>query len=380
MIKCVIWDIDNTLLHGVYLESGPQLPAADAAMTGVLAELADRGIVHALASRNPPAAAEYVRTLTGHRFAAAECGWGTKSDAIRRILADLDLAADAVAFVDDDALERAEVSFALPDLTVLAPPDLADATSWPAFSPPTITDEARRRGELYLDRRRRQQEASAFGGSRDDFLRYCRTKVVIARASAADLPRLHELSVRTHQFNSAGAPVSEDRLAELLSSAAHQLITVRLTDRFGDDGLVGGCIVAIASPAPGDQAGPSKAPVSWSVPLLMMSCRAMGRGVIDALLAWLCRAASRAGADQLTLPCVLNERNVPLRIALTGAGFRAAPVPAPTPVRTAEYTRGLNGSLPDLPAWVAEHSDSASPETASPETASPETGRPAGEP
>jgi methoxymalonate biosynthesis protein len=368
VIKCVVWDIDHTLLDGVYLESGPRYPAADPAMTGVLADLADRGILQALASRNPPDAAEYVQMLTGHRFAAAECGWGTKSDAIRRIIAQLGLAADAVAFVDDDALERAEVSFALPELTVLAPRDMADAASWPQFSPPTVTDEARRRGELYLSRQRRQEEASAFGGSRDDFLRYCQTRVVIASASSADVPRLHELSVRTHQFNSAGSAVSEDRLSQLLRSPDYRLITVRLRDRFGDDGLVGSCVIA---------AGAARPSISWAVPLLMMSCRAMGRGVVDVLLTWLCRAARAASADQLTLPCVLNERNVPLRIALTGAGFRAdatATGPADSgsgsgagagsgsarpPDRTATYTRALNGPLPDLPAWVADHTDDA---------------------
>ena len=57
MIKCVIWDIDNTLLTGVYLESPDRPPPADPAMAGVLAELSGRGIIHAIASRNPPEAA-----------------------------------------------------------------------------------------------------------------------------------------------------------------------------------------------------------------------------------------------------------------------------------------------------------------------------------
>src|SRR5204863_306407 len=84
----------------------------------------------------------------------------------------------------------------------------------------------------------------------------------------------------------------------------------RLRDAFGDDGLVGGCVV-------GREAG------TWTVPLLMMSCRAMGRGVIDALLAWLVRQAARAGARRLRIPCVANSRNVPLRLALAAAGLRA---------------------------------------------------------
>src|SRR5258705_12049000 len=68
-------------------------------------------------------------------------------------MAELGLTADSVAFVDDDPMERAEVSFSLPDVLVLAPDDMTAAAGWPQFSPAVVTDEARRRGELYRQRR-----------------------------------------------------------------------------------------------------------------------------------------------------------------------------------------------------------------------------------
>src|ERR1700683_2346218 len=175
-----------------------------------------------------------------------------------------------------------------PGAGVLSPEDMADAVGWPEFSPPVVTDEARRRGEMYAERRLRQEEARAFGGSRDEFLRYCGTRVSIAPATPAEVPRLHELSVRTHQFNSAGRGLAEAELAALTGSPAHRVATVRLHDRFGDDGLVGGCVVETAEDG-------------WTVSLLMMSCRAMGRGVIEALLAWLARAAAQDGAATLAV-------------------------------------------------------------------------------
>ena len=338
MIKCVVWDLDNTLLDGVYLESPGQPPAASPAMIRALKELAGRGILHAIASKNPPEACRHAGQATGHTFAASQCGWGAKSAAITSIAADLGLAADELAFVDDDAMERGEVAFSLPEVLVLAPHEMPEAVSWPPFSPPVVTDEARRRGELYVQRRARQEEAKAFGGSREDFLRHSQTRVSIAAATPADLPRLHELSVRTHQFNSAGAVVSEREFAALLGSDAHRVFTVRLADRFGDDGMVGGCVLAT-----GDGA-------DWRVPLLMMSCRALGRGVIDALLTWICRTALTAGAAGVTLPCVISPRNVPLRIALTGAGFRTSAQASAG--QTADYVRDLGQPLPDLPPWV----------------------------
>jgi methoxymalonate biosynthesis protein len=346
VIKCVIWDLDNTLLDGVYLESD-RPPAVNASLAGVLNQLAARGILQAIASKNPPEAAQHAERVTGHAFAAARCGWGAKSAAISAIMTELGLTADGVAFVDDDALERAEVSFTLPDVLVLEPQDMPEAAGWPQFSPPLMTDEGRRRSELYAQRRARQEEARAFGRSRDEFLRYSQTRVTIGPATPADLPRLHELSVRTHQFNSAGAAVSEAEFADLIGSPSHEVATVRLADRFGDDGLVGSCVVVTGDP--------------WQVPLLMMSCRALGRGVIDAFLTWICRAAQAAGAAQVALPCLITPRNVPLRIALTGAGFRVGPADDPRhgsapqdPLtgRTAVYVRDLGAKLPDLPGWV----------------------------
>ena len=336
MIKCVIWDLDNTLLAGVYLED--ERPAASPLLAGVLGELSCRGILQAIASRNPPEAAGYAARLLGHEFAAVRCDWGAKSAAVRSILAELGLEPQEAAFVDDDAMERAEVSFTLPDVLVLEPQDVAGAASWPQFSPPVITDEARRRGELYLRRRARLEEAKAFGGSVGEFLRHSRTTVRIAAAGPADLARLHELSLRTHQFNSSGAEFTAEDFAGLLRAADQEVTAVRLSDKFGDDGIVGGCVISTAQ---------------WRVPLLMMSCRALGRGVIDALLTWACLTAADAGASQLVVPCVINSRNVPLRVALTSVGFRASgDAVRSTGQRTADFARQLDQPLPDLPEWV----------------------------
>jgi FkbH-like protein len=117
----VVWDIDNTLLTGVFLEAGDRPPAADPVLAAVLAELGGRGILHALASKNPPAAAEHTAAATGWQFAAAECGWGRKSDALTKIAAALGIGVDTLAFVDDDPVERAEVASALPPVRVLTP-------------------------------------------------------------------------------------------------------------------------------------------------------------------------------------------------------------------------------------------------------------------
>ena len=341
-IKCVVWDIDNTLLDGVYLESAGELPPADPELLAVLRELAGRGILHAIASRNPPAAADYVRQVTGVGFAAVQCGWGSKAEAIGRIAADLSLSPDALAFVDDDLAERAEVAAGQPEVLVLTPEDAAEAPDWPQFSPAVITAEARRRGEMYAERSRRQAAAGAFGGSRAEFLRQAGTRITIGPAAPADVPRLHELSVRTHQLNSAGKPRTEAEFAGLVRSPGQQVVVLALADDYGDDGQVGAAI--LTGPVP---AGSGAA----AAPLVMVSCRALGRGALDALLAWLCRQAAAAGAAELQVPCLVTDRNVPMRLALAGAGFRAEPGQVSADGR-AVFTRPLTGELPPLADWV----------------------------
>ena len=329
VVKCVVWDVDHTLLDGVFLEADGEPPGADPVMVGVLAELSGRGILHAIASRNPPAVAEHVARVTGAVFVAAECGWDAKSAAIGRIAGTLGLGTDAIAFVDDDPYERAEVSFARPEVMVLAPEEMASAPGWPEFSPAVVTPEAARRSQLYLDRQRRQAAERDFGGSREEFLRWCQTEITIGPADPADADRLAELSARTHQFNSAARALPAAAFTELIAADPARVLAVRLRDRFGDDGLVGTCVT---------EAGPD----GRTVTLLAMSCRAMGRGVIDALLAWLIRAAAAAGARELAVPAVLTPRNVPLRLALAAAGFRASELEAEEPgLRLAVYRRAV---------------------------------------
>ena len=184
--------------------------------------------------------------------------------------------------------------------------------------------------------------------------------MTIAAATPADVPRLHELAARTRQFNSAGAGHgTEDWFRRMLAARDRYVVTVRLRDAFGDDGMVGGCVIVQAAEGAGDAAGAgdtadlrdAAGAETWTVPLLMMSCRAMGRGVIDALLAWLVRQAARSGAGGLRIPCVANGHNVPLRLALAAAGFR-------TPETRSRLPAG-SGHPPARPAALGQRTGRA---------------------
>ncbi|QSB13731.1 hypothetical protein JQS43_19465 [Natronosporangium hydrolyticum] len=340
-IKCVVWDLDGTLLTGVLLEQPDDpSPTPRLGVVDLLAALGDRGIIHSIASRNPPelAAAAVQSVPWPVPFLCPQYGFGPKSGAVRRIAETLQVGLGTVAFVDDDPYERAEVAAVEPSVTVLPPDAFPDALGWPQFNPPVVTEEGRRRAASYREAQRRQSASADFGGSRAEFRRWCRTTVTVRPATAADLPRLTELSWRTSQFNSRAAAVPDQVFADRLGSDRHRIFCAGLRDRFSDDGTVGAALV---------DAGPDR----WEVELLMMSCRATGRGVIEVLLAGLAAAAARAGATELRVPVHATERNLPLRLALVGAGFRAAvvsdavstraPVPFVRPVSDADRHRAM---------------------------------------
>jgi methoxymalonate biosynthesis protein len=324
-VKVVVWDLDGTLWPGVALESDG-LPAPYPAAVAALDTLAARGILVSVASRNPAEVGELVeRSPLAGRFVAAQYGWGRKVDALRRIAAELDVRLDALAFVDDDPLERADVERTLPEVTVLAPDEVADALGWPEFDPGPVTAAARSRLDSYRQRERRRAARSAFSGSEEDFLRWCALRAAVRQAGPGDADRLAELARRTTQYNSTG-----------VHHPGGAAVVLSMADRFGDDGLVGLAALSISD-------GPE-----WTVELVAVSCRAGGRGAVPVLLSAVARLARSRGARRLLVPCRLTERNVPVRLGLKQAGFTAASRAGGVAV----YARELAGPVA-YPDWVA---------------------------
>src|SRR2546421_9281365 len=94
-VKCVVWDLDRTLLPGVALEREVAEVEALPAVREVLSALHRRGIVNSVASRNPPSLAPVLDALPVP-FVAPQFGWGSKSDSLKRIADELNI--DIAAF------------------------------------------------------------------------------------------------------------------------------------------------------------------------------------------------------------------------------------------------------------------------------------------
>ncbi|WP_405656199.1 amino acid adenylation domain-containing protein [Streptomyces sp. RK9] len=316
-VKCLVWDLDDTMWDGVILENDAVTPRPEALRA--LAELDRRGILHAVASRGDHETA--TTHLRAHglldRFAAVCVGWGDKSESVRRIARELNIGVDSLAFIDNDPLERAEVKHAVPEVRVYAPEDMADLPERPEFTPAVTTAESADRAALYRTERARKESEDAFDGTREEFLSWLGLEMRIWRATPDDLARAHELTVRTHQLNSTGLVYGMAELRDLMDSPDHEILVASLRDRFGDYGTIG---LSVSHRRGGDSV----------LRLLLMSCRVMSRGVGNLFIQHVNARARTAGLRPLA-EFVATDVNRVMLVTLRFSGFQVLD-PGPDPV------------------------------------------------
>jgi FkbH-like protein len=308
-VKCVVWDLDGTLWDGVLLEDDPIVLRPGAA--DAIRELDRRGILQSIASRNDHATvtAKLADLDLGGYFLVPQIHWGAKAASIEQIARHLDLSVDAIAFIDDDPFERAEVTFALPAVRAFDASQLADLLARPELSPRTVTDESRNRRRLYQDEAQRKAAESTFAGPPAEFLATLQLRLTIRSAEPRDLDRAEELTLRTHQLNATGVPYSRDQLDHLRRSPDHHLLVADLDDRFGRYGTIGLALLERGDP--------------WTLKLLLTSCRVISRGVGAILLAFAMNQARKAG-HRLQAEFVPTGRNRAMYVTYKFAGFQEA--------------------------------------------------------
>ncbi|MEU4726440.1 HAD-IIIC family phosphatase [Nonomuraea dietziae] len=307
-IKCIVWDLDNTLWNGVLLEDGEVTVRPD--VVERIHELDRKGVLHSIASKNDrDAALEKLRELgLEEMFLHPQINWNAKSDSIRTIAKALNLGLDAFAFVDDQEFERAEVAHQAPEVTCVDILELEEALTRPEFRPRFVTDESAQRRAMYRGQIAREELEQEFVGTNEEFLAGLGMTFTIAPARREDLQRAEELTVRTNQLNSTGRTYSYDELDALRESRDHLLLVASLTDIFGSYGKIGLALV-------------EKGEDTWRLCMMLMSCRVMSRGVGMVLLNHIMRLAAEGGVA-VRADFVETGRNRMMQITYAFAGFR----------------------------------------------------------
>lgn len=325
--KCIVLDLDNVLWGGILGEDGFEgiKIGGDAAgkayvdFQRLLFSYYNRGVVLAINSKNNYE--ETMRVIREHpgmvlrerHFASVRINWGDKVENMIELADELDLGLDSMVFVDDSPQERERMKQALPQVLVVDLPAspfryCQSLQRINDFNTLTLSEEEKRRGEMYYARRERMQLMET-KSSLEEFLRSLDMSIEIKYADRFSILRITSLINRTNQFNLTTRRYTQRQVEEMNAQPGRfQIYCLGVSDRFGDEGIVGVAIVRNE-----DQ--------MWVVDSFLMSCRVIGRKIETAFLAKIVSDAKRNGVFYLVGEHIPTAKNEPARSFYKDHGF-----------------------------------------------------------
>jgi FkbH-like protein len=283
-LKCIVWDLDNTLWDGVLVEDGASKLRLKPGVVDIIKTLDDRGILHSIASKNNQQ--ETLQVLKQFQidqyFLCPQISWQPKSEGIKAIAGQLNIGCDTLLFIDDSDFELEQVKSMCPDVRVLDAGEYRTLLEMKEFQVP-VTEESRNRRQMYQVDTQRQDLAARFGDDYLAFLRDCNIRLNIRPLTEQNLQRVHELTQRTNQMNFSGNRYERDILSAIIDDPLLDTYVLDCEDRFGSYGVVGFSIVDSREPRMTD---------------LMFSCRIQSKRVEHAFLAYIIRTyVTESGRD-----------------------------------------------------------------------------------
>jgi FkbH-like protein len=298
-VKCVVWDLDNTLWDGVLVESGGTAPKLRPGVLDIVRALDERGILQSVASKNNHDEAWSLLEAYGlaEYMLFPQINWGPKSAGLRAIAEQLNIGLDTLALVDDQPFERGEIAANASPAIALADSVIPTLLQDPRFAGSSSAEARQRRG-FYQTEMKRHQVLSSFNGDYIDFLRDSQIVLDIHPPLKDEIDRLHELIQRTNQMNFSGTRYSRPQLAEVLDKPDLDGFTLHVVDRYGDYGIVGFALLR------------RRDPVVRMVDLAM-SCRVQAKHVEHAMLLALMERYRRKGYSAFEAEYRRTDRNAP---------------------------------------------------------------------
>jgi FkbH-like protein len=240
-VKLVIWDLDETFWQGTLSEGGiTPIPAH----VGMIKALADRGIMSSVCSKNDFEAAKAALVKLGvwEYFVFPHIDWTPKGQAIATMLDAMGLRAPNVVFLDDNHMNLEEAAFFNKGvMCVDANQPLAGLLDLPQMQGKDDRGHSRLAQYKMLETKQAAQTEGALDNM--EFLRQSQIRVEILTDLEPHMDRVLELINRTNQLNftkkRVETPEAREELDALLATSGVHAGLVRVTDRYGDYGIVG---------------------------------------------------------------------------------------------------------------------------------------------
>lgn len=303
--KVLVLDLDNTLWGGVVGDDGIEgIEIGDTSARGeafkafqsYILSLTERGILLGVCSKNDyenaiePFRRHPEMVLREENFVSFKANWEPKAQNLIEMANELNLGLDSFIFVDDNPAEIDIVRQFAPDVTtILLEPDpscyvrqLKESRLFERF---TITGEDMRRTEQYREetQRKRVLESSV---DMDSYLQSLEMVGSISEFDTLDLPRIVQLINKSNQFNLTTKRRTESEIEALMSDPRYTGFTMRLSDRFGDHGLIS-IVICFAENG------------NFEVDTWLMSCRVLKRQVEEEVLNEIVRLAKKTDCGKV---------------------------------------------------------------------------------
>jgi FkbH-like protein len=143
-----------------------------------------------------------------------------------------------------------------------------------------------------------QREAETQFTNVDDFLRSLDMTVEIAPASSYSIPRIAQLTQKTNQWNMTTRRYTDAEIKSLADDPSSAVLSIAASDRFGDHGIIGVCIVGFSEE-------------ECRIDTLLLSCRVIGRGIETMLMAYVADMARARGMRTLSAEFIPTKKNAP---------------------------------------------------------------------
>lgn len=311
-VKCVIWDLDNTLWKGVITEDNPsQLVILDRAKE-ILELLDSKGILNSIVSKNnhDDAWGQVVRFGLNEYFVAPEINWDQKSVNIEKIASKLNIGIDSFLFIDDSDFELGEVTRFLPTVRTLKRITLEEILKLEYLNPP-ISAESKGRRQMYKQDFIRSERREQYGSNYLDYLRDCKLNLEISTLNSQEnVDRAFELLSRTNQLNLSGRKFAKTEFLSSIGNDENIWLSGTASDQYGEYGQI--LIAKLVKY--GDD---------FLLTDLAISCRVMERLIEVSFFEFL-RKNLCFNSRLLFANFIETGKNMPLKSALSSAGFQFA--------------------------------------------------------
>ena len=302
--KCLVLDLDNTCwggvigddgLGGIHIGTETAVSETFTSFQKYAKELKQRGVTLAACSKNNFKNAkegfEHPESiLKFDDFTSFKANWNPKHQNIIEIAKEINIGIDSLIFIDDNPVERDIVFSQIPSVAV--PNVGADVIHFIEhidrngyFEPISLLADDINRNQFYEDNKKRAVEQSTFK-SYDEFLVSLDMTADIKSFSSVYLDRIAQLTNKTNQFNLTTKRYTAGEIENIAASDNYIKIYGKLTDKYGDNGLIA---ITIGSIEEGQ----------CHIDLWLMSCRVLKRDMEFAMLDEMARQCKEKGVSEI---------------------------------------------------------------------------------